>query len=334
MRKTGITLFAWLLALPLPLPLQAAQLLVVNKDDNNLQALDVRTGQSQQIVPLSTNPHEVIVPDCRFVAVSEYHAGRGNSVALLDPQNLKLTRRLQLPDGAGPHGLAALADGRLLITAEGIDQLLVSDAQRTELHQRIDTLAKVSHMVIAPIDGRRAYVSNIGSDSVTVIDLAAGKIIKHLPTGEGAEGMALSTDGARLWVTNRGADTVSVIDTASLQIIKTLESKGFPIRVALHPGGHLAAVSNATESTLSIFDARSLELLQTVDVRNAGLLSGLGPIGRSQPIGLLFSPSGKQLFVALTLSGEIGVIDTDSWTLIDRWKVGNNPDGLAWLDCG
>lgn len=330
MRKTAIAIFICLLAQPL----QAAQLLVVNKDDNNLQALDARTGQSRQIIQLGSNPHEVIAPDCRFVAVSEYDAARGNSVALLDPQSLQLQHRLQLPDGAGPHGLAALADGRLLITAEGIDQLLISDPTRQQITQRIDTEARVSHMVVAPADGRRAYVSNIGSDSVTVIDPASGRISKQLPTGKGAEGMALSADGTRLWVTNRGSDTVSVIDTESLQIIKTLESEGFPIRVALHPGGHLAAVSNATESTLSIFDARSLELHRTVDVRDAGLLSGLGPIGRSQPIGLLFSPSGKQLFVALTLSGEIGVIDTETWTLTDRWKVGSNPDGLAWLDCG
>lgn len=330
MRKTG---FAALISI-VALPLQAAQLLVVNKDDNNLQVLDARSGQSQQIIPLGSNPHEVIVPDCRYVAVSEYNAARGNSVALLDAQSLQIQHRLMLPEGAGPHGLAALADGRLLITAEGVDQLLISDAARQQVARRIDTDAKVSHMVVAPADGRRAFVSNIGSGSVTVIDPIAGTVIKQIPTGNGAEGMALSADGTRLWVGNRGADTVSVIDTESLQIIKTLESKGFPIRVALHPGGHLAAVSNATASTIRIFDARSLEPLQSVDVRDAGLLSGLGPVGRSQPIGLLFSPSGKQLFVALTLSGEIGVIDTGSWTLTDRWKVGNNPDGLAWLDCG
>lgn len=313
---------------------QAAQLLVVNKDDDQLQVLDAHTGESRQLVELGRNPHEVLVSHCQFVAVSEYGAARGNSVALLDPRTLQLRRRLRLPEGAGPHGLAALADGRLLITAEGIDQLLVSDAQRRQIEQRIDTDAKVSHMVVAPADGRRAYVSNIGSNSVTVIDLTAGRVEKQIPTGKGAEGIALSPDGLQLWVGNRGDDTLSLIDTATLTVTESLTSEGFPIRVALHPGGHLLAVSNASASTVSIFNSRTRERLHTVDVREPGLLSGLGSLGGSTPIGLLFSASGDRLFVALTRSSEIGVIDTESWALTERWKVGNNPDGLAWLDCG
>jgi YVTN family beta-propeller protein len=59
-------------------------------------------------------------------------------------------------------------------------------------------------------DRSRAFVANIGSGTVTAVDLRSQKVLGHVRTGKGAEGIAVTPDGKEVWVTNRSADTVSV----------------------------------------------------------------------------------------------------------------------------
>ena len=61
----------------------------------------------------------------------------------------------------------------------------------------------------------RAFVANIGSGSVTVIDLERGTKLADLATGDGAEGIAITPDGRQVWVNfaHPRNDTVQVIET-------------------------------------------------------------------------------------------------------------------------
>ena len=58
-------------------------------------------------------------------------------------------------------------------------------------------------MVVSTPDGARAFVANIGSGSVTVVE--GRKAIRQIPTGKGAEGIAITPDGREVWVVNREA---------------------------------------------------------------------------------------------------------------------------------
>jgi YVTN family beta-propeller protein len=61
-------------------------------------------------------------------------------------------------------------------------------------------------------DGRRAYVANMGSDSVSVIDTrAAATIGTPIAVGDEPDGVAVSPDGTRAYVTNRSGNSISVI---------------------------------------------------------------------------------------------------------------------------
>ena len=308
-----------------------SRLLVVNKDDHSLSILNAKTGSTLHEIEVGGGPHEVVAQGCDWAAVSNYGGARGNAVTLVDPRSGRITGRLQRPQGAGPHGLAITGGGALLISAEGVGQLLVSDEQRQKVAQSIATEARVSHMVVG--DGQRAYLSNIGSGSVTVIDLAGGKIIKQISTGAEAEGIALIQNRDELWVSNRADDNISIIDTGTLEIVATLSSRGVPIRISLSPDQRWAAVSNAASSSVSIFDVATRELLQTIKLDGPGGLGGLFGSRGATPIGTTFSTDGSRLFVALTRANAVAVISTDSWKETARWSVGDNPDGLAYIDC-
>jgi YVTN family beta-propeller protein len=69
-----------------------------------------------------------------------------------------------------------------------------------------------SIVAVAP-NGRRVYVTNYDSGSVSVIDADSNTVTATVPVGNGPSDVVVSPDGHRIYVTNHDSDSVSVIDT-------------------------------------------------------------------------------------------------------------------------
>jgi YVTN family beta-propeller protein len=82
---------------------------------------------------------------------------------------------------------------------------------------------------------QNAYITNLGSNSVSVIDTATNTVTVTIPVGVGPYGVAVSQDGSKLYVTNETSDTVSVIDTATNTVIATIPVGTTPRGVAVPP---------------------------------------------------------------------------------------------------
>jgi YVTN family beta-propeller protein len=173
-------------------------------------------------------------------------------------------------------------------------------------------------------------VANLGSGSLTVIDLEAGRVVKQVVTGDGAEGVAVTPDGREIWVSNRAANTVSVVDAKSLDVVATLPSPGYPIRAVLTPDGRHALVSNARSAELAVFDVKARKELKRLKLLedDKGMVSQLFGAG-SFPVGIAVSADGRRAFVAITGGDRIAVVDTKTWTVTGYWEAGDEPDGMA-----
>jgi YVTN family beta-propeller protein len=55
------------------------------------------------------------------------------------------------------------------------------------------------------------YVTNYGSDTVSVIDATTHSVVATLPTGDYPSGMAYNPNNRHLYVANTASDTVSII---------------------------------------------------------------------------------------------------------------------------
>ena len=189
-------------------------------------------------------------------------------------------------------------------------------------------------MVVLSPGAKRAYVANIGSGSLTVIDLEKGERIKIVQTGQGAEGIDISPDGREVWVGNRAEDTVSVVDTKSLEVVATLNCATFPIRLKFTPDGEHVLVSNARSGDVAVFDANSREIVKRIEMAKGwqpptdadGNVFSQGPV----PIGIMIPPGGKQAYIANTNVNRVTVIDLETLTITARLTAGSRPDGLAY----
>ena len=63
-------------------------------------------------------------------------------------------------------------------------------------------------------DGTRAYVSNFGANTVSVLDAIGGTFLESLTVGASPWGMAMTPQGVA-YVANFGDGTVSAIDTTT-----------------------------------------------------------------------------------------------------------------------
>ncbi|HVR41864.1 MAG TPA: cytochrome D1 domain-containing protein [Thermoanaerobaculia bacterium] len=317
-------------------PGRAGTLLVANKSDDTLDLIDLATGQSRARLDTGHAPHEISVsPDGRTAVVTNYgdRATPGSTLTVVDLGGPTITRTIDLGPYRRPHGVAWLDANRIAVTAEEKGHLLVVDVREGTIAAALATGANVSHMVA--LAGSRAFVANIGSGSVTAIDLSGKTGAVRIATGAGAEGIAVRPESREVWVTNREADTLSVIDVDTLEVKATIEAKGFPIRIAFTPDGTRAIVSAARSGEVVLIDAGERR-----ELRRAALDLGTAPdaaqrlfgdqFGASPvPVGIVMAADGKTAFVAATQSDAVVVIDTATLEVRDLLKAGREPDGMA-----
>lgn len=312
-------------------------LIVANKAEATVSLLAADSGEVVATLPTGTGPHEVAVsPDGRLAVIANYGTGEapGSTLTVIHVPGARVVKTIALGAYRRPHGMAWLAADRLYVTSEASKALLEVDPEAGTVRRAIETGQEISHMVAVTPDGSRAFVANIGSGTVTAIDLAAGKKLADVATGEGAEGIAMSPDGKRVWVANRAADKVSAIDADSLEVVATVEPGGFPIRAEVTPDGRWVLVSNARSGTVAVIDAATAEVARTIELgveakQGEGRLLQFGdesPV----PIGIEIAPDGKRAWVAAANADAIVVLDLEHWKPAGTVTAGREPDGMGF----
>jgi YVTN family beta-propeller protein len=328
------------LAILISSPVAMAETLVVaNKSDDTVDLIDLGTGVSAATLPTGHAPHEIAVSPEGDLAVITNYGDRevpGHTLTVIDIRQAQSLRTIDLGDHTRPHGLGFIGQDKVVVTTEGSAHLLVVDIDKGQILKAVETGQEISHMVAATPDGTRAFVANIGSGTVTAIDLEAGAKIADIVTGAGAEAIALTPNGREVWVGNRGADTLSILDPSTLEILETIPCPGFPIRIAFTPDGSRALISAARSGEVVVIDTgRRQELTRTrLDLSNApdasrrlfGDRFGESPV----PVGLVISPDGETAWVAATQADAVVVVEPRQLVVRDLLAAGHEPDGMAF----
>lgn len=293
------------------------RLLVVNKGDDSLMVFDVPSHTLVATVPVDPEPHEVAVtPDGRKAYVS---CVRGKSLSVVDLKRYKVTATLK-PDRVDyPHGMAVTPDGRrLLLTGEGSRRLYLIDTARDVVERAVTTSQAGSHMVVMAKEGRRAWIANRDSESLSLYELPTLRLLKTVKAGPGPEGIALSPNGRWVVTALQRAGQVAIIDAGQGHVVTRLPAGQTPIRVAFPPKGLIALVSNRDSDDLTVIDLAARQVLKTV------------PVGR-RPGGLTTNQRGTRAYISNTASGTVSIVALPGYEVTGTIDVGKNPDGIAFV---
>ncbi|MDY7099094.1 MAG: YncE family protein [Pseudomonadota bacterium] len=301
-----------------------ATLYVTNKRGNDLSVVDLATGKEMRRVPTCTTPHELALsPDGNHLAVGCYG---GTTVDILATAGLEKVASIDLGENARPHGIVWHEDGDIFATAEGRKSIFwignpLGDAQVMEFA----TGKEGSHMLAVAPDTRWAWTTDLGSKTVTRIDLRGSEDPLSVTVGEEPEGISLAPDGKALWVSARGSDQAFELDPVTMAVRKTVSTGRFPLRLLVRPQGDVAITSDLADGSLSVIDLDTAKVVRTIAVSSAEEAQD-----RFQ-VTILWSDDGNTIYVAETASDTVAEVDYQNGELIRRIKVGDGGDGLAIL---
>ena len=293
-------------------------LLVVNKGEDSVSFIDLATGKELGRSPTGKMPHEIAIsPDGRQAAVVAYG---DKTIDLFDVATRAKLKTIDLSPNEGPHGIAWLRDGRIVVTTERSKSIAVVDPAAGKVISSIKTDQEGTHMVAVTSDGTTAYTANIPAGTVTVVDLPKGKKLRDVVVGGRPEGIALSRDELVLWVGDLEGSRVQAFDTDTFDRLTEIKTGGVPIRVAASPDGKWIVTSNLGAGGLTIIDAVARKHVRDIP------LSGKQEAGQ---VTILFSKDGKRIYAAETGGNVVAEVDLDSGRVLRRLPAGKNGDGLA-----
>jgi YVTN family beta-propeller protein len=162
----------------------------------------------------------------------------------------------------------------------------------------------------------RAFVTNFGSGTLSVLDTDSNTVLTNITVGAGPQGVAVNPSTSLAYVANSNSGTVSVVDISSNAVLATVQVGGGPWGVALDPAANRAYIANSLSGTVSVLNTTTNTVVVTVSVG-------------ATPRGIAVDQSTGQVYVANFGSNTVSVIDSASNTVTDTVDAGAGPVDVA-----
>jgi YVTN family beta-propeller protein len=225
---------------------------------------------------------------------------------------------------AGAIGAATLACGgastgarpgvRLIVSDETGGRVAIVDAQTKTM---VDSFAvgKRPRGIRALRDGTHALVALSGSpiagpgvdesklpppdraaDGIGVVDLAARRVVRVIPSGQDPETFALSDDERTIYISNEETAELSVVNVADGVTHGRVHVCEEPEGVTIRPGGREVYVTCEQVGAVVVVDTQTLAVLATIQTG-------------ARPRAIAFTPDGATAFVSSEIGSAVTVID-------------------------
>ncbi len=305
----------------------AGLLLVANKGDHTLSIVDPAAGRQLAAVREGGETgHEVAAsPDGRRAYVPVYgSAGVGQAgtdgrlIDVIDLGTRAVVATIDLGRGLRPHKpVFGPRNGLLYVTTELDNSVTIIDPATLRILGSVPTGRSQSHMLAISSDGTRGYTANVGSGTVSVLDLDARALLTTIPVATMVQRISLSTDGRWAFTADQTKLRLVVIDTATNAVSASVPLPGIGFGTTPTPDGKWLLVTLPALRMLGVVDLGRMRVARTIDVPSA-------------PQEILVRPDGGVAYVSCDKSGQVAVIDLKSWRVDRLIDVGPVDDGLAW----
>ncbi len=202
-----------------------------------------------------------------------------------------------------------------------------SSGQSSNLLTQVETIpldgveGRIDHFGI-DAKGKRLFVAALGNDTVEVVDLAAGKVTKHIRNLSTPQGVGFAPESNRLAVANDQDGSCRLYDGTSLQQTATIELKDDADNVRYDAVSRRFWVGYG-DGGLAAIDLQSGK--QVADVKLD-----------AHPESFQLETKGKRIFVNVPNAGYVAVVDRETGTVIEKFPlkeaVGNFPMALDEAD--
>ena len=312
---------------PLASAARHGTLLVANKGDQSLGIVDTRQAKQVASIPEGgTTGHEVIAsPDGKLAYVPIYGnsgVGKpgtdGSNMVVVDIASRKVVGNLDFGHGVRPHcPMFGPKDGLLYVTTELDNAVTVIDPHNLKIIAKIPTGKPESHMLAITHDGRYGYTTNVGSGTVSVLDIEARKLIDTIAVAAMVQRISLSIDDRLAFTSDQTKPQLAMIDTRTRKVQHWIPLPATGYGSAPTPDGRWLVIALPSAKQVAVVNLKTLKVEHTIDVPEA-------------PQEVLMRPDGVVAYVSCDASHQVAEIQTSNWTVSHLIETGAGTDGLAW----
>ncbi len=291
---------------------------ITNLSDNTVSVVDTQTDSFVAKVPLGAGvqPYGVAISRDGSLVYTTNQISKNISVidALTDPYNPTVINTIG-PLPFTPSGLAIYSVGSLkylYVAYKDANKVAVIDvsgpmAPNTTVAPNVireHTVENSPTGVTIHPDGLAVYVTNFGSNSVSIIATSSPYNVINTPLLE-AESYPLGVAAGKvanvtkIFTANYNKNTVSVIDAISQTVTNTISVGANPYAVAVAPDGNTIYVSNSGETTTN-----HISVIPTTGP-GAYQVASSYPMPGTVPQSIAVSPDGFTLYAVNSIGGNI-----------------------------
>lgn len=245
-------------------------MVVANALGDSLTFIDPVNATVQRVVHGITDPYHLrFSPDMKWFVTA---GNRLDHVALYrwQPQNadkpLELVKRIPAPKTPS-HLFIDTKSTVVYVSLQDSDELLAVDLVTQAPRWKVP-VGKMPADIFLTSDDKHILVALTGDKLVEVYDVSgpAPKLVKRLPTGEGAHSFRSLGDKRHLLVSNRAGNSISKIDLQSFSVVETFAAPGGPDDMEVLPDGKTLLVTSRWARKLTMMDLQTKKVVKQVQV--------------------------------------------------------------------
>ena len=221
-----------------------------------------------------------------------------------------------------PHGIAVGKSGKVYLTTEIAQTVSILDAPNQALKATIPTGSKSSHMLVVTPDEKTAFVSNVMSKSISVLNLEKEQLEKTLDVGAENQRIDLSPD-AKQFVTSFWKDNkLAFFKVAERELDFTVPTDGSVLQAKYSADGkYVYGVGTGGQRQIGVWkiDVAAKKVVASVK-------EGIGLSAAAFSI----SPFTGNLYVSDQISNEVVILEPNELKVVKRLVVEKSPDGIAF----
>ncbi|MGG0720476.1 cytochrome D1 domain-containing protein [Robertmurraya massiliosenegalensis] len=230
----------------------------------------------------------------------------------------------KIDTGVNLHGIDITPDGRYLYLASGdlkegeqYNFIKVVDTKREEIIKEIKSPSKSPAHIDFSNDGSLAYVSNVMSNDISLIDTRKMEIISTIPVGTTPNELEPSKDDKYLFTANVTDGTISVVDIVEQKEIRTIKAGDGTHGLELSPDGKFLYAANRSSNDLIKFNLENYEITKKV-------------ITGDSANHVSYVPGINKLYVTNKDSNDLTVVDDESFEVIKKVELGKTPHEISF----
>lgn len=240
--------------------------IVANALSDSLTFIDPRTAEVQRTVRGIVDPYQLrFSPDMKWFVTA---ANRLNHIDIYrwDGRDMSLVKRI--PTGKTPSHLWIDSKSTTIwSTMQDSDELVAIDLVSQAVKWRVKTGPMPADLFATP-DDRLVLVGLTGGEGVEVYDVTGkeARLVRRIPTGQGAHAFRALGDRRHVLVSNRVANSISKIDYLSLQVVANYPAPSGPDCIDVSADGRTLMVASRWARKLTVIDMATGAVVRQVGV--------------------------------------------------------------------